>query len=309
MSREIELAAGDGHRAGTVAIVGRPNVGKSTLLNAIMGVKLAIVTPRPQTTRNRIAGIKSTADAQMVFLDTPGIHDPRHGVLSRRLVDIARTALREADVVLLLIDSLTGVGRDERGIAETMTASGRPGVVALNKMDRIARLRLLPLMDTVHGLLPTSDIVPVSALTGENLDNLLRVIRGLLPIGPPLYGENEITDQTERFIAQEVVREKVFELTRDEIPYASAVITEEFIERPARLEGPAVLYIRALVLTSRPTQKAIIIGKGGALLKEIGSRARRDLEQFFTRRVFLELHVKVEEGWETNRAVLEDVGL
>jgi GTP-binding protein Era len=293
-------------RTGTVAIAGRPNVGKSTLLNALMGIKLAIVTPRPQTTRNRIAGIKTTPGAQFVFLDTPGIHDPR-GALSRRLVDIARRALSDADIVLLVIDAHDGIVRHDREIAAHLAGAHITTVAALNKMDVIRRSQLLPLMETMGTLLPGSDIVPVSGLQGENVDVLLGVLGNLLPHGPFLYPEDEFTDQTERFIAQEIIREKVFQLTHAEVPYAAAVVVEEFRERPTD-KGP-LLYIRAAVLIARSSQKGIVIGEGGRRLKEIGRLARLELEQFFGKRCFLELFVKVEKGWDTNPAVLHEIGL
>jgi GTP-binding protein Era len=298
------------HRAGTVALVGRPNAGKSTLLNALVGVKLSIVTARPETTRNRVAGVKSLPGAQFVFLDTPGIHDPRRGVLSRRLVEIARAAMQDADAIAVIVDSAAGVGGNERSIVEAIRSAGVPALVALNKMDAVARSRLLPLMDTLGRLLPGREIVPVSGLTGENLPELEGCLRALLPVGPPLYPGDDLTDQPERFLAQEMVREKIFQLTHAEVPYASAVVTEEFTERSApRGGGRASLYIRATVITSRPSQRAIIVGRGGAHLKTIGTRARHDLERFFGRRVYLDLHVKVEKGWETNPTVLREVGL
>ncbi len=302
-------ARAEPHRAGTVALIGRPNVGKSTLLNALMGVKLSIVTPRPETTRNRIAGIKSVSGAQFVFLDTPGMHDARRGVLSRRLVQIARSAMQDADVIAVIVDSAAGVGSDERSIVETVRTARSPALVVLNKMDATARSRLLPLMETLGGLLPGREIVPVSGLTGENVSVLEDRLRTLLPPGPPLYAADDLTDQTERFIAQEVIREKVFELTHAELPYASTVVTEEFTERHTPQGTPPLLYIRATVITSRPSQRAIIVGRGGEHLKEIGTRARRDLERFFRRRIFLDLHVKVEKGWETDPRVLREVGL
>ena len=303
-------AAGDGghHRAGTAAIAGRPNVGKSTLLNALMGVKLAIVTPRPQTTRNRIAGIKTTAEAQFIFLDTPGIHDSRGG-LNRRLVSIARRAMAEADVVLLVIDSGCGIARQDREIAANLTAAKKPTVAILNKMDLIPRAQLLPLMETMGNLVPGIDIVPVSALKNENIGTVLGVICKLLPLGPPLRPANSVTDQTECFIAQETIREKVFQLTHAEVPYAAAVMVEDFLERKPSPPRRPLLYIRATILIERPSQKAIVIGERGQRLKEIGRRARLELEGFLGKRVFLELHVKVEPGWDTNPTVLHGIGL
>jgi len=296
------------HRVGFVAVVGRPNAGKSTLFNAMMGVKVAIVSPRPETTRNRIVGVKTEPKTQFVFLDTPGLRDPK-GALSRRLVQTARTALSEAAVALLVVDSRAGTGHPERDVAEAVARSGTPTVVALNKMDLVPRSHLLPLMETLAGLLPKSEIVPVSARDGENVATALAALRKVLPEGPRLYPEDTLTDQTERFIAQEMIREKIFELTHAEIPYASAVITEEFCEREPQPGSLPLLYIHATVLVARPSHKPIIIGKGGQRLKEIGRQAREDLEQFFERRVFLQLYVRVEKGWDVNPAVLRRVGL
>jgi GTP-binding protein Era len=295
-------------RAGHVAIVGRPNAGKSTLLNALMGVKLSIVSPRPQTTRNRIAGIKTVPGAQFVFLDTPGIHDAS-GALGRRLVHTARTALADADVALLVVDSRAGAGAVESEIAALLTHAGTPIVIGLNKMDLVARPHLLPLMAALSTILPGCEIVPVNARDGQNVDTVIAAVRRLLPVGPQLYPEDEMTDQSERFIAQEIIREKVFTCTRDEIPYASAVITEEFCTREPRADDPPLLYVRATVLVARPSQKPIVIGRGGQRLKDIGQQARLELERFFGRRIFLQLYVKVEKGWDANPAVLRQVGL
>lgn len=306
--RPVAANQGEDHRAGTVAIAGRPNVGKSTLLNAVMGFKLAIVTPRPQTTRNRIAGIKTTSRSQFVFLDTPGIHDARGG-LSRRMVSIARRAVAEADVVLLVIDSSRGVERQDCEIARNLNDAGARTVAALNKMDLVARAELLPLMETLGQLVPGAEIVPLSALKNENVDTLLEALRKLLPVGPPLRPADEITDQTERFIAQELIREKVFQLTHAEVPYAVAVVVEDFRERAQKAGKAPLLYIRATVLITRSSQKGIIIGEGGRRLKEIGRRARLELEKFLGKRVFLELHVKVAQGWDTNPTVLHEIGL
>lgn len=291
-----------------VAIAGRPNVGKSTLLNALMGFKLAIVTRRPQTTRNRIAGIKTTPGAQFVFLDTPGIHDA-HGTLNRRLVSIARRAVAEAEVVLLVIDATAGIEAQDREIAQDLRAAGTPTVAVLNKMDLVARSELLPLMQTMGDLAPGSDIVPVSALKNENLDTLLDALLRLLPVGPPQRQADEVTDQTREFIAQEIIREKVFQLTHAEVPYDTAVVVEEFCEREQAPGRRPLMYIRATVLIERPSQKAILIGERGQRLKEIGRRARLELEGILEKRVFLELYVKVAEGWNTNPKVLREIGL
>ncbi len=292
------------HRAGYVAIVGRPNVGKSTLLNALVGAKVAIVTPKPQTTRNRIAGIRTLPEAQAVFLDTPGIHEPR-SLLNRRMVDVAQQALGDADVVLLVVDASAGVTPGDRELAASVAALRTTPVVALTKRDRVSPPALLPLMATLGTLLPGREIVPVSARTGENVSALLDVVVGALPEGPRLYPEDEYTAETERFLVQELVREQLFLQTDEEIPYGTAVVVEEFTEKPDR----NVLVVRATILLDRPGHKAIVIGKGGERLREIGRQGRLELEALFGVKVFLELFVRVEPGWARNPRRLKELGL
>ena len=283
------------HRAGYAAIVGRPNVGKSTLLNALVGTKVAIVTPKPQTTRNRLLGIRTLPGAQIAFLDTPGIHEAR-SPLNRRMVETARQALAEADVVLLLIDAATGVTPGDRVLANTL---------ATLPATTVARPDLLPLMATLGELLPGREIIPASALTGENVDTVLGRVVEALPEGERLYQADEYTTATERFLVQELVREQLFRQTEEEVPYGTAVLVEEFTERP---EGD-VLFVRATILVDRPSQKPIVIGAGGQRLREIGRRARLEVEALCGRRVFLELFVKVEPGWAKNPRRLGELGL
>jgi GTP-binding protein Era len=292
------------HRAGYVAIVGRPNVGKSTLLNALVGAKVAIVTPKPQTTRNRIVGIRTLPDAQAVFLDTPGIHAPR-SLLNRRMVDVARQALGDADVVLLVVDAAAGVTPGDRELAASVAGLGATTLVVLSKQDRVAPAALLPLMATLGTLLPGREIVPVSARTGENVAALLDLVVRVLPEGPRLYPEDEYTAETERFLVQELVREQLFLQTEEEIPYGTAVVVEEFSEKPER----NVLVVRATIVVDRPGHKAIVIGRGGERLREIGRRARLELEALFGVKVFLELFVRVEPGWARNPRRLRELGL
>lgn len=292
------------HRAGSAVIVGRPNVGKSTLLNALVGQKVAIVTPRPQTTRTRIAGIRTLPDAQIVFLDTPGIHEAR-SLLNRRMVDLARATLAEADVVVLVVDASAGLGRDDRAIATSLAAGRTPVVVVLNKIDRIAKPKLLPLLAELGRLLPEAELVPASARTGAELDTVLQLIVARLPEGPRLYPEDEFTTETERALVQELVREQVFLATREEIPYGVAVAVDEFTERPGG--GPVV--VSATILVAREGHKAIVIGARGALLKTIGTRARQEIEALVGRKVFLELFVRVEPGWSESPRRLAELGL
>ena len=288
------------HRAGYAAIVGRPNVGKSTLLNALVGAKVAIVTPKPQTTRNRVVGIRTLPDAQVVFLDTPGIH-PARSLLNRRMVDVARQALAEADVVIPLVDASAGVTEGDR----ELIASRAPTLVVLSKRDRVGPAALLPLMKTLGELVPGREIVPVSARSGENVDLLLERVVAALPEGPRFYPEEDFTAETERFLVQEIVREQLFLQMEQEVPYGTAVEVEEFTEKPEK----GLVAVRATILVDRPTHKGIVIGTGGQRLREIGRRARLELEALLGTKVFLSLYVKVEPGWAENPRRLRELGL
>jgi GTP-binding protein Era len=291
-------------RSGTIAIVGRPNVGKSTLLNQILGEKVAIVTPKPQTTRNRITGIRTTAHSQMVFLDTPGIHQA-HSLMNRRMVDIALQTLEEVDAVMWLLDAHERIGPQDERIAATVRGLKRPVLVLLNKIDLVSKGKLLPLIQRCSELLPEKEIVPISALKGENVALVLDLLEKALPEGPRLFPEGEFTDQTERFIASEIIREKVFLLTREEIPYGVAVTIDEFTEK----EEKNLIVIQATIHTERASHKPILIGRRGAMLKEIGKQAREELEALLGCRVFLELFIRVDEGWTQNPRALSEMGL
>jgi len=293
------------HRAGYVAILGRPNVGKSTLLNALVGTKVSVVTPKPQTTRNRIIGIRTLPDrAQIVFLDTPGIHEAR-SLINRRMVETARQALAEADVVLVLVDAAAAVTPGDRALAGTLAPLAATSIVVVNKADRVSRPALLPIMAAMGELLPGREIIPASALTGDNVETVLGRVVAALPAGEPFYQAEEYTTATERFLVQELVREQLFRQTDEEVPYGTAVLVEEFTEKPER----NVLVLRATILVDRPSQKPIVIGAGGQRLREIGRRARLEMEALFGRRVFLELFVKVEPGWSKNPRRLAELGL
>jgi len=292
------------HRSGFVAIVGRPNVGKSTLLNELLGEKVAIVTPKPQTTRNRIMGIKTAPNFQMVFLDTPGIHRA-HSLMNRRMVDIALKTLKESDRVLWVVDARDGIQGEDEDIARALKEIQSTTLIVLNKIDLISKGKLLPLMERCSALLPEREILPVSALKGENTALLLDLIIKWLPEGPRYYLEGEITDQTERFIASEIIREKVFLLARQEIPYSAAVTIEEFIEKAEK----NLIVVRATIHTDRESHKPILIGKKGVMLKEIGKQAREELEALLGCKIFLELFVKVDKGWTRNPRALAELGL
>jgi GTP-binding protein Era len=293
----------DDHRAGFVAIGGRTNVGKSTLLNQIVGQKVAIVTPKPQTTRRRIVGIRTDKDAQIILIDAPGLHEARRP-LNRRMVEIARRSLAEGEVILAMVEARGDLKPDDRAFLEETAQLGRPTAVAINKIDRCAREELMRLVGQVHEAIPAAEIVPISARTGENLDELLRVLKRLLPAGPPLMPAEEYTDQTERMIAEEIVREKIFLAMGQEIPFSTAVVTEGFSEEPER----GLVRISALIIVERESHKGMIIGAGGRKLKEIGTNARLELEEILGRRIFLELHVKVERGWTADPRKLKELG-
>lgn len=294
--------AAPGHRSGFVAIIGRPNVGKSTLLNELLGQKIAIVTPKPQTTRGRILGIKTLPGAQVIFIDTPGLHRPRT-LISRRMVGVAERALEEADLLLWVVDAAEGITPADRDIAERLRTHSRAVCVVLNKIDRRPRDQLLPLLATLDQLLPGRDVVPVSALQATNFTTLVEQIVRLLPEGPRYYEPETLTDQTERMLVQEVVREKVLLRTRDEVPYAVAVTVEQFEDKPN------VTVISATIHVERASQKGILIGQGGARIKEIGRAARLELEQMLGRRLYIELFVRVQEDWTKRAALLKEFGL
>jgi GTP-binding protein Era len=292
-------------KAGFVSLIGRPNAGKSTLLNRLVGTKLAIVSDKPQTTRNRILGVRNYPDAQVVFLDTPGIHRPLHR-MNVRMVDAAVETMREVDVLGLVLDVTEPPGKGDRYVLDLVKGVKAPVFLVLNKVDLIKKTRLLPMMEQYHAMGLFAEIVPVSAATGENVDRLERAIIDRLPEGEPLYPPDYLTDQPERFFAGEIVREKLLQLTRDEIPFSSAVVVDKF-EEP---EGEhAVLKLYCTIVVDRESHKPIILGRGGDMIKRIGTAAREDLERFFETRVFLDLHVRVKSEWRENERVLDDLGM
>jgi len=292
-----------GFRAGFVAIIGRPNVGKSTLMNRLLGQKLSITSPRPQTTRNRILGIKSRPDAQIVFLDTPGIH--RAGSLfNQEMVKAALKTVEEADLVLWLVEAPDPLTPDDQVILEALRSGARPKLVAINKVDLVAKPTLLPLIAELSQLLPGTEIVPISATAGDNLDRLEDLLAKALPEGPPLFDPDQVTDLPERFFIGELIREQVYRLTQQEVPYAVAVEVEAVRART----GQGLTDVVATIYVEKPSQKAIVIGKGGGMLKEIGSRARPGIEELLGTRVYLQLWVKVLEAWRRDAATLRRLG-
>jgi GTP-binding protein Era len=292
-------------KSGFAALIGRPNAGKSTLLNRLVGQKLAIVSDKPQTTRNRIIGVRNYEDAQVVFVDTPGVHRPLHR-LNVRMLDAALDTLEDVDVVCAVVDATDKPGGGDRFLMDVLRKVDGPRVLALNKVDLLAKEKLLPIIERYSKELDFTDIVPVSARTGDNVGRLETVLRSHLPEGDPLYPEDFLTDSPERFFVAELVREQVLQHTRAELPFASAVVVDRF-EEPGVPGGLLRLY--CTILVERESQKPIVVGKGGAMIKAIGTAARKELEQFFDAKVFLDLRVKVREDWRENERVLDALGL
>ena len=292
-------------KAGFVSLIGRPNAGKSTLLNRLVGSKIAIVSDKPQTTRNRILGVRHYPDAQVVYLDTPGIHRPLHR-MNVRMVHTAIDTIGTVDVLCLVLDVSERAGHGDRFVIDLVKNTKTPVFLVLNKIDLVKKSRLLPIMDGYWQEQRFAEIVPVSASTGENVDRLERVLIDRLPEGQPLYPDDYLTDQPERFLASEIVREKLLQFTHAEIPFSSAVVVDRF-EEPEAAGGLLRLY--CTILVDRDSQKAIVVGRGGEMVKRIGMAAREDLERFFETRVFLDLHVGVKSDWREDDRLLGELGL
>lgn len=291
-------------KAGFVSLVGRPNAGKSTLINRLVGAKIAIVSDKPQTTRTRILGVRTTPAAQAVYVDTPGIHKPVHR-MNRRMVEAALATLREVDVLVWVLDASEAPGAGVRYVADLLAGATQPVLLALNKIDRVAKPALLPLIDRFRREREYAAIVPISALTGDGVDRLEGEILAALPEGEALFPADYLTDQPERMYVAEVVREKLLHRLRDELPYTTAVLVERFEEPDAR----GLMRVACVILVESASQKAIVIGREGAVLKAVGTEARLELERFFGRRLFLELHVKVRADWREDERVLDELGL
>lgn len=292
-------------KAGFVSLVGRPNAGKSTLLNRFVGQKLAIVSDKPQTTRHRIVGVHNAPAGQIVFIDTPGIHKPMHK-MNRRMVDTATETLREVDVVVLVVDATVPPGAGDRFILELLRGAHVKAVLALNKVDRVRKTDLLPIINHYAHALDFAAIVPISATTGDGVAALEAEIFAALPESEPLYPDDYLTDQTERTLTAELIREKVLRHTHDELPYTTAVVIEQF-EEPQREGGLTRIF--AAILVDHDSQKPIVVGKGGEMIKRIGTEARHDLEEMLGGKVFLDLHVKVRQEWRDDERILDEMGL
>jgi GTP-binding protein Era len=288
-------------RSGFVSFLGRPNAGKSTLLNRIVGHKLAIVSDKPQTTRTRIVGVKNYGEGQVVFVDTPGVHKPTHR-MNVRMVDIALESMREVDVLCLVVDISVKSGSGDRYLLNLLNDVKTPTILALNKVDLVAKPRLLPIIDHYQREHSFVEIVPVSATDGTNVDVLEKLFLQYLPEGEPLYPLDYVTDQPERFFIGEIVREQVLQLTHDELPFSTAVIVD-------RIESAAdgITNIYCTILVERESQKPIVIGRAGSMIKQIGTAARRDLERYLNARVFLDLHVKVKAEWRDDERLLDEI--
>jgi GTP-binding protein Era len=289
-------------RSGFAAVLGRPNVGKSTLVNRLVGRKVSIVSDKPQTTRNRILAVVNRDAGQVVLFDTPGIHKPVHR-MNERMVDQALRTLAQVDVVLWLIDVAEAYGPGDRHLRDALGRSGKPILLGINKIDTVAKPAILPVIDAWRQRLAFEEIVPFSALTGENTEGLADLLVARLPEGERLYPEDFLSDQPERFFVAERIREQILRLTRDEIPYSTGVVIESFKEEPS------IVRIEATVFVERDGQKGIVIGKGGATLKAVGTAARREIEEFLGTKVFLGLFVKVRQGWREDARVLDQMGL
>jgi GTP-binding protein Era len=292
---------------GFVSLIGRPNAGKSTLLNRLIGTKLAIVSDKPQTTRNRILGVRNYPDAQVVYVDTPGIHRPLHR-MNVRMVDTALQTMTEVDLVALVVDASQSFGSGDRYVLDRLKDAQQPLILVLNKVDLIAKPTLLPMIEGLNRQRAFAEIVPVSALTGENVDRLERTFIDHVPEGEPLYPPDFLTDQPERFLVAEMVREQVLVHTHAEIPFSTAVVVDRF-EDPEKTPDSRLMRLFCTILVERESQKPIIIGRGGAMIKQIGTAARQTLERFFDTRVFLDLRVKVRSDWREDERTLDDLGL
>ncbi|MFS0822662.1 GTPase Era [Bacillus timonensis] len=293
----------NGYKSGFVSIIGRPNVGKSTFLNHVIGQKIAIMSDKPQTTRNKVQGVYTEENSQIIFIDTPGIHKPKHK-LGDFMMKVAQNTLKEVDLVLFMINAEEGYGRGDEFIIERLKNIQTPVFLVVNKIDQIHPDQLLELIEKYKGLYPFKEIVPISALQGTNTPRLVEQIKNYLPEGPQYYPADQVTDHPERFIITELIREKVLHLTREEVPHSIAVVMDSLERR----EGGNTVYVGATIIVERNSQKGIVIGKQGSMLKEVGKRARADIEALLGSKVFLELWVKVQKDWRNKMSQLRDYG-
>lgn len=290
------------HKSGFVAIVGRPNVGKSTLLNRIVGQKIAIMSDKAQTTRNKIQGVYTTDEAQLVFIDTPGIHKPKHR-LGDYMVEAAYSALREVDAIMFMISADQKRGPGDNFILERLKNQSVPVYLIINKIDKIHPDELLAIIDDYRQEMDFKEVIPISATEGNNVEHMMETLVDQMPEGPQYFPEDQVTDHPEYFIVSELIREKVLQMTRDEVPHSVAVVTDSM-----KREANEKVHIQATIIVERTSQKGIIIGKGGKMLKNIGTQARKDIERLLGDKVFLELWVKVQKDWRDKKTYLQDYG-
>jgi len=292
-----------GYKSGFISIIGRPNVGKSTFLNRVIGQKIAIMSDKPQTTRNKVQGVLTLEDAQLIFIDTPGIHKPKHK-LGDFMMKVAQNTLKGVDLILFMVSAEEGFGKGEEFILEKFKSVKTPVFLIINKIDKVHPDELLKIIDDYKDKHPFDAIVPISALEGNNVSRLLEQIKEHMPEGPQFYPADQVTDHPERFIVSELIREKALHLTREEVPHSLAVVIEK-MERDGQKD---LVHVMATIVVERDSQKGIVIGKQGAMLKEIGKRARLDIEQLLGTKVFLELWVKVQKDWRNKMSQLRDYG-
>lgn len=293
----------ESHKSGFISIIGRPNVGKSTFLNRVIGQKIAIMSDKPQTTRNKVQGVLTLEDSQLIFIDTPGIHKPKHR-LGDFMMKVAQNTLKGVDLVLFMVNADEGFGRGEEFIIEKLQNVKTPVFLVVNKIDLIHPDQLIALIDSYKEKFNFAEIVPISALEGNNIEKLLEQIKKNMPEGPQFYPADQVTDHPERFIVSELIREKALHLTREEIPHSLAVVIEKMERQPEK----DMVHVMATIIVERDSQKGIVIGKQGSMLKEIGKRARLDIENLLGSKVFLELWVKVQKDWRNKATQLRDFG-
>ncbi|WP_413362788.1 GTPase Era [Lysinibacillus sp. 3P01SB] len=294
----------NGFKSGFISIIGRPNVGKSTFLNRVIGQKIAIMSDKPQTTRNKVQGVLTQSGSQMIFIDTPGIHKPKHK-LGEFMLKVAKNTLREVDVIMFMVNAEQKIGKGDEFILEMLEGNKTPVFLVINKIDQIHPDELVDIIASYKDKYPFAEIVPISALQGNNVENLLSAIEKYLPEGPQYYPADQVTDHPERFIISELIREKVLHLTREEIPHSIAVVIDK-IKRDE--ENQDKIRVQATIMVERDSQKGIVIGKRGALLKEVGIKARKDIEMLLGSKVYLELWVKVQKDWRNKQTHLRDFG-
>jgi len=298
------LETRSGYKSGFISIIGRPNVGKSTFLNRVIGQKIAIMSDKPQTTRNKVQGVLTSTDSQMIFIDTPGIHKPKHK-LGDFMLKVAKNTLREVDVILFMVNAEQKLGKGDEFILEMLAGNSTPVFLVINKIDQIHPDELLGIIESYKERYEFAEIIPISALQGNNVESLLDTLSKYLPDGPQYYPADQVTDHPERFIISELIREKVLHLTREEIPHSIAVVINK-IRRDE--ENNDKIHVSATIMVERDSQKGIVIGKRGALLKEVGTRARKDIEMLLGSKVYLELWVKVQKDWRNKSTHLRDFG-